>query len=60
MCQIMFKENIVDSLLIGDESKNHYVLIKDFNTFMFDHAPYLGRKHIFVHIVYMLLVQKKS
>ena len=25
----------------------HYVLIKDFNTFMYDHALYRGRKHFY-------------
>ena len=42
--------------LIGEERKRH-LLIKDFNTFMFDHTLHRGR-NIFVHIVYMLLVQK--
>ena len=27
----------VDLLLIGEEGKGHYVLIKDCNTFMYDH-----------------------
>ena len=29
------------------EGKIHYVLIKDFNTFMYDHALYRGRKHFY-------------
>ena len=29
-----FKEKHVDLLLMGEECKRHYVLIKDFNTFM--------------------------
>ena len=37
----------------------HYVLIKDFNTFMFDHALHHRTKY-FVVIVYKLLVQKKE
>ena len=28
----------VDLLLIKEEGKKHYVLIKDFNTFMYDHT----------------------
>ena len=33
-----------DSLLI-EEGKMHYVLIKDFNTFIYDHTLHRGRKH---------------
>ena len=32
------EEKHVDLLLIGEEGKRHYVLIKDFNTFMYDHT----------------------
>ena len=35
----------VDLLLIREGEKKHYVLIKDFNTFMYDYALYLGKKH---------------
>ena len=35
----------VDLLLIGEEEKKHYVLIKDFNSFMYDHTLHRGRKH---------------
>ena len=35
----------VDLLLIGEGEKKHYVLIKDFNTFMYDHTLHCGRKH---------------
>ena len=28
-----------------EEGKRHYVLIKDFNTFMYDHTLHHGRKH---------------
>ena len=38
-------EEDVDLLLIGEEGKRHYVLLKGFNTFMCDHALYLGSKH---------------
>ena len=31
--------------MIGEESKRHYVLIKDFNTFMYNHTLRHGRKH---------------
>ena len=32
--------------MCGGEKKD-YVLIKDFNTFMYDHTLYRGRKHFF-------------
>ena len=35
----------VDLLLIGEEDKRHYMLIKDFNTFMYDQTLHRGRKH---------------
>ena len=39
------EENHVDLLLIGEEGKRHYVFIKDFNTFMYDHSLHCGKKH---------------
>ena len=38
------KEKHVDLLLIGEEGKRHYVFIKDFNTFTYDHTLHCGRK----------------
>ena len=35
----------VDLLLIGEEGKRHYVLIKDFNTFMYDQTLHHEKKH---------------
>ena len=35
----------VDLLLIGEEGERNYVLMKDFNTFMYDHSLHRGRKH---------------
>ena len=32
-------------LLIGEEGKRHYVLVKDSNTFRYDHTLHSGRKH---------------
>ena len=40
-----YEEKHNDPLFIGKEDKRHYVLIKDFNTFMFDHTLHRGRKH---------------
>ena len=31
--------------MIGTGEKKYYVLIKDFNTFMYDHTLHRGRKH---------------
>ena len=39
------EEQHVDLLLIGKEGKRHYILIKDFNTFLYDHSLHRGRKH---------------
>ena len=39
----MKKKNYLS--LIGDEGKRHYLLMKDFNTFMHDYTLYRGRKH---------------
>ena len=39
------EEDHVDLLLIGEEEKRRDVLIKDFNTFMYDHILHRGRKH---------------
>ena len=38
------KKKNVDLLLIGEESKRQYVIMKDFKTFMYDHTLYRGRK----------------
>ena len=35
----------VHLLLLGEGEKKHYILIKDFNTFMYDHTLLRGRKH---------------
>ena len=39
----ILKRNI-DLLLIEEEDKKHYVLIKDFNTFTHDHTLHRGAK----------------
>ena len=45
----------IQLLLIGKESKRHYVLMKDFNIFM----DYVVEENIFVVIVYSFLVEQK-
>ena len=32
--------------MIGEEGKRHHVLIKDFNTFMYDHTLHCGKKNL--------------
>ena len=39
------EEKHVHLLLIGDKVKKHYLLIKDFNTFMYDHTLHHGTTH---------------
>ena len=39
------EEKHADLLLIGEEVKRHYVLIKDFNTFTYDQTLHCGRKN---------------
>ena len=41
------KEKHVALLIIGEEGKRHYVIIKDYNTFIYDHTLHCGRKHFF-------------
>ena len=41
----MHSKKHVVSLLIEEEGKKHYVSIKDFNTFTYDHTFHRGRKH---------------
>ena len=45
MSKKCFTEKVFDLLLIGGESKRHYVLIKDFKTFMYYYTLHRGRKH---------------
>ena len=44
--------------MIGKEKKIYYVIINDFDKFMYSHLLHRGRKH-FVVIVYLLSPQKK-
>ena len=39
----MWEDKHVDLLLIGEREKKRYILIKDFDTFMYDQNR--GRKH---------------
>ena len=48
------QEKHVDLLLIGEEGKKNYVLFKNFNTFMYDHTLYHGRKYFCRYILQAL------
>ena len=42
----MYQKNVVKrNILIGEESRRHYVPIKGFNTFMYDHTLHHGKKY---------------
>ena len=53
-----WEEKHANLISIEDKLKKHYVLIKDFNKFMYNHTLH-RRKNIFVVIVHKILVQKK-
>ena len=40
-----YEDKGVHMLLIREKDKKHYVLIKDFNTFMYDSTLHCGKKH---------------
>ena len=60
-----YEDKPVDFQLIGEKDKKYYVLIKVFNTFMYEHTLHVWsyftswKKNTFAVIVYKLLVQKK-
>ena len=48
MCQKILSKD-VDLLLIREEGKKHNILIKDFNSFMYNHRVHRGPKHFCRH-----------
>ena len=46
ICVFDCEDKQVGLLLTGEESKQNYVLIKDFNTFLYDHKLHRGRKNL--------------
>ena len=44
--------------MTGKESKRHYVLIKNFNTFMYDRTLHRGRKHFCYYFLAFRTLQK--
>ena len=53
------EEKHVDLLLIGEERKRNYVLIKDFNALMYDHKLHHGKKHFCRYYVEAFSTDKK-
>ena len=49
----------VDLLLIG-EGEKHYVPMKDFNTFMYDHSSHLGRKNLCRYCLHSFITEEIS
>ena len=49
-------DNSIDLLFVTDESKSHFVCIKDFNRFTFNKTK--NKKSIFTKVVYSVLVIK--
>ena len=46
----------VDSLLIEQKVKKHYVFIKDFNTLIYDDTPYIIKQPKTVEKTFLLLL----
>ena len=44
-----YNENVLNLLLITENEKQHYVLIKDFNSLMYNKTKHRERKHFFMH-----------
>ena len=42
----IYEERHVNFLLIGEEGKRHYVPMKDFSTFMYDHILHSQKKQL--------------
>ena len=59
--QFLYQKNVAKKtswfVINRKKGKEHYVLIKNFNTFMYNHTFHHGKKH-FVVIACKLLVQK--
>ena len=45
-------------MLIGKEGKRHYVLIKDFNMFMYDHSLHRGKKQFYCYCLQALITKE--
>ena len=52
------KKNILIYYLQEKEKKKHYVFIKDFNTFMYDHSLHRGRKHLYRYCLHAFIKEE--
>ena len=43
---------------MGEKNKKHYVLIKDFNTFMYDYTLLHGRKHFCRYCLHLFITEE--
>ena len=58
ICKQCCYEKHVDLLLIGEGEKKHYVIIKNFNTFFYDHSLHRGRKHFGRHCLHAFITEE--
>ena len=54
------EEKHVDLLLLGEEGKKHSGLIKDFNTFMYNHTLHCGRKYFCLYYLQVFSTEEIS
>ena len=54
-----YEDKDVHMLLIREKDKKHYVLIKDFNTFMYDHTFHCGKKYFCCYNLQSFNAEKK-
>ena len=52
------KEKHVDLLLIWEGEEMHYVVIKNFNIFMYDHLLHYGRKHFCRYFLHCFVTEE--
>ena len=53
------EEEHIDLLLIVEEGRRHYVLIKDFNIFMYGQALHHGIKHFYCYCLQAFSTEEK-
>ena len=58
MSQKCFEEKHVDLLLIGQQVKRHYILIKDFNTSVYDYTLNRERIHFCCYYLQTISTEK--
>ena len=51
------KKKHIDFLLMAEEEKKNYVLVNDFNRFMYDHSLHRRRKHFYRYCLRILITE---